>query len=286
MAPRSLAKDALRVLLDLTARLTRHFPRRQTARILNYHEVLAGDRRPSNPYNQVNASALAEHVEALQQAGFSFVTVSELARRMVGGVSGSGRLVALTFDDGLEEHVSTVLPILTKRGVTATFYVLPGRTAQPTQLGRAEGRHLDEKEIRSLARAGMEVGSHSWSHPVLSRLSPDRIQQEVGASRTELARILGAVPTTFAYPYGSRSTYDERVIEAVRRAGYRNAVCTTVGPNDPSTPLFEMRRIPVYGGDSPSLVVARALGAYDWVGRVQGLWLKLFPHHSTRRAAE
>ncbi len=129
----------------------------------------------------------------------------------------------------------------------------------------------------------MEIGSHSNSHPVLSRLAPSDLEREVSGSREELGRILGSPPASFGYPYGSRQTFDRDVVDAVRRAGYSSAVCTMIGANRHATPRYELRRIPVYGTDGPDTVLARAAGAYDWVGGLQEHWLRLFPHHSTRK---
>jgi len=153
-------------------------------------------------------------------------------------------------------------------------------------MGRPGARHLDRDQIRAMHDAGMEIGSHSRTHRVLSRLGPDEIEDEISGSRDDLASITGASPVSFAYPYGSRTTYDDRVVAAVRRAGYTSAVSTGIGANDASTSMFELRRIPVYGTDDRRRLLARARGAYDWTGLAQEVWLKTFPHRSTRRGMD
>lgn len=279
---RQLIKDTLRIGLDVGSHLTRHLPRSPAVHLLNYHEVLDGPGAVEDPYNQVSVRSLAAHIDALLGRGFRFVTVSGMMQLLRRNDADIDLTVGLTFDDGLREHAALVLPILQERGVSATFYVLAGAFGARSTLGR-KVHHLTKEEVQSLAGAGMEVGSHSSSHPVLSRLGPDQLEREVAGSREDLARILGEPPVTFGYPYGSRRTFDDSVVEAVSRAGYESAVCTVIGANDPDTPRYELRRIPVYGTDGPGTVVARALGAYDWVGRLQETWLRFFPHHSTTR---
>ena len=106
-------------------------------------------------------------MDALITAGYKMLTVSQLMARMKQPAEPLSELLALTFDDGLVEHASRVLPILTERKIAATFYVLTGRSGEAPNMGSREGRHLTREEISDLADVGMEVGSHSRSHPVL-----------------------------------------------------------------------------------------------------------------------
>jgi peptidoglycan/xylan/chitin deacetylase (PgdA/CDA1 family) len=267
------------------ARLTLHLPHAQGARILTYHEVLAGDQPCPNPFNQVSAGRLAAQVDRLLEAGYTLVTVSDLAAKLALPGQDLGRIVSLTFDDGLAEHSELVLPILGRRGVRATFYILTGRIGRYRGGGRGPGRHLTADEIVALESAGMEVGSHGRNHTALIRLGPGELRDEITGSRDDLARLLGSPPLSFSYPYGTPETYGPRAVEEVRAAGYSNAVCTTLGANRPGSPLHELRRIPAYDTDDPDLTLARARGAYDWAGRLQGMWLRLFPHHSSRKGS-
>ena len=130
--------------------------------------------------------------------------------------------------------------------------------------------------------AGMEVGSHSRSHPVLIRLGAAGLAAEISGSRRDLEEILGHPPRSFSYPYGSRRTFDPRVVAAVRTAGFETAVSTIPGGNQAGTPPYSLRRIAVYQSDDPALVVAKARGGLDWTGSLQEIWLRLFPHHSVR----
>ena len=189
----------------------------------------------------------------------------------------------MAFDDGLQEHLSIALPILQELGARATFYVVSGYLGRTTDALPYQGQHLGAQDVLALRDAGMEIGSHTRTHPVLARLSNEQIDAELAGSRQDLADLLGEAPPALAYPFGSPGTIDPRVLDGARRAGYGHAVSTRIGSNSADTDRFVLRRIPVYDHDEERVVLAKALGALDWLGRVQHVWLKMFPHHSTRR---
>lgn len=280
---RAILKSGMRVGLDLSAHILSHIPRRDAVRVLTYHEVFPGDAPCANPYNQVSARRLAAQIDTLLEAGYTFATISRMAAMLGDPGADLARTVCLTFDDGLQEHATLVLPILRERGVAATFYVLTGRVGRFRGGGRGPGRHLSPAELGDMAAAGMEIGSHGKDHAVLVRLSGSGLDEEVGGSRDDLTRLLGAPPSSFSYPYGTPDSYGAAAVAAVRRAGYANAVSTIVGANRPGTSIWELRRIPSYDSDTPNLTLARARGAYDWTGRLQGAWLALFPHHASMK---
>jgi peptidoglycan/xylan/chitin deacetylase (PgdA/CDA1 family) len=71
--------------------------------------------------------------------------------------------------------------------------------------------------LRELASAGWEVGSHTCSHPHLSRLDDGALERELVESRAMCTEKLGTPCRSIAYPYGD---VDARVVEAARSAGY------------------------------------------------------------------
>lgn len=80
---------------------------------------------------------------------------------------------------------------------------------------------LDWSEIREMADCGMEIGSHSASHPILSRISDERLREEVEGSRKELESRIGTEVCAFSYPAGGKIEYvGEKVKLAVKEAGY------------------------------------------------------------------
>jgi peptidoglycan/xylan/chitin deacetylase (PgdA/CDA1 family) len=111
---------------------------------------------------------------------------------------------------------------------------------------------------RKMHRAGIAFGSHTASHPILSREPRERVQAEVRDSKTEIERHLGGTVTAFAYPNGTTADFSDSVAQEVAGAGYRHACTTVPGINDEHTnPLF-LRRINIHNG-----MCSRADGNFD-----------------------
>jgi peptidoglycan/xylan/chitin deacetylase (PgdA/CDA1 family) len=118
--------------------------------------------------------------------------------------------VKLAFDDGNRSDIEHALPALSRRQMTARFFVLAGRIG-------AE-RFLSALDVSSLHAAGMGIGSHGLDHRDWRTLGADELANELAASRRALAEIVGENVLEAACPFGS---YDRRVLRAARVAGYR-----------------------------------------------------------------
>jgi hypothetical protein len=122
-----------------------------------------------------------------------------------------------------------------------------------TQVLRSEPRSekrwrlVNIGELRALADAGMTVGAHTLSHPVLSLCSEEEARHEILESKNDLERALGGPVWAFAYPFGNSSTMGEREVALAREAGFSCAFLNVehwrAGPADP----FALPRIHVSG---------------------------------------
>jgi peptidoglycan/xylan/chitin deacetylase (PgdA/CDA1 family) len=108
-------------------------------------------------------------------------------------------------------------------------------------------RFMTVAELRELVASGaIEVGAHTRSHAMLSARSPGQQRDEIGGSRADLERWLERPVTSFAYPFGARSSeYRAPAVRAVRAAGFESAVSTTRRHVDARSPLLELPRFPV-----------------------------------------
>lgn len=86
-------------------------------------------------------------------------------------------------------------------------------------------------QVREMARAGIEFGSHTVSHPILTQLDDAALERELVESRTTIAEMTGQPVNIFAYPDGGPKAFDTRVIAAVQRAGYQLGLAYIPGPN-------------------------------------------------------
>jgi peptidoglycan/xylan/chitin deacetylase (PgdA/CDA1 family) len=128
-------------------------------------------------------------------------------------------------------------------------------------LGPALPRHLmmDDAQVRALFEAGMGVGGHTCTHPIMAMLSEPEAAAEVIDNRDTLRDIIGVLPGTFAYPNGKPGKdFGPRDRDLVVSAGYRNAMSTLAGVSTTQTHGHEMPRF-VLNEATPLRIVMRVL---------------------------
>ena len=82
-------------------------------------------------------------------------------------------------------------------------------------------------ELQEMAAAGIEIGSHTINHPILSRIPLDNLDHEIADSKRHLERKIGQPIKTFCYPNSAPGDINDAVVAAVQRAGYLGAVFGT-----------------------------------------------------------
>ena len=219
--------------------------------VLCYHAV-------SDTWHQrlsVPAAALEEQLRHLIGRGWRPVGAVEAG-------TSTGKLLHVTFDDAFTS-VRNALPALERTGAKATVfactgYADDGRALAVPELDGAPAAELETMtwdELRGLADRGIEVSSHTVSHPHLPRLSDDELAAELRDSKQRLEDELGRPCRVLAYPFGD---CDDRVRAAARNAGYEVAFGL---PGDASgRDPFDVFRVGVWNGDSPRKVAIKANG--------------------------
>ena len=101
---------------------------------------------------------------------------------------------------------------------------------------------LSWDEVRELLRGGMRVGSHTATHPILSRVGPEEARREIASSRQVLEKETGRKITLLAYPNGRREDFTEETVRLAREAGYEAAFTTLFKNNRPEEDLFQLGR--------------------------------------------
>jgi len=168
------------------------------------------------------------------------------------------RTLAVTFDDAYLSVLELAFPILDALELPGTVFAVTDFADSGRSLiwdgidVWAEGDHADElrglswAQLADLDRAGWEIGSHTRTHPRLTRLDDEALAKELVASRAACERALGRPCRSFAYPYGD---VDRRVVAAAGRAGYV-AAGTLPSRLEPSPSALDWPRVGVYRGDS------------------------------------
>ncbi len=216
--------------------------RRSGTPILMYHQV--GAPRPGSALNKwrVREEDFAWQLDALRRRGYRGAALRDLLEASTTG----SRLAVLTFDDGYRGVFARALPALLDRGFSATLFVVADKLGGTNDWdGETPGEALlSADEVRKLHAEGLEIGSHGATHRALTRLSDGELSQEVAGSRETLERLVGAPVMSFCYPFGD---FDDRVVEAVRRAGYRAATVIRGGISKDLSDPFRLKRIAVRG---------------------------------------
>jgi peptidoglycan/xylan/chitin deacetylase (PgdA/CDA1 family) len=152
-------------------------------------------------------------------AGYQPTTLATVGAAMNGSIDPPARCVVLTFDDALLSQSLNAVPVLTDLNVPAVFFVLPGF---------ADGvhRYMGNADLQALAYAGFDVELHTCNHPNLALLARSNLSAfyaEIQDCRYILESIIGEPVQYLAYPSGA---YDQTVVNAVGRLGYRGAFTT------------------------------------------------------------
>jgi peptidoglycan/xylan/chitin deacetylase (PgdA/CDA1 family) len=225
--------------------------RNKRAVILGYHGVADCPRKDDEFMLQLSPAKFRAQLELILSAGYRFVTVAELAQRAAGRRPPRG-FAAVSFDDAMRNVFTTAWPILAELGIPATVYV-------PTDwLGRrspwigpgGDGAIATETELRQLAAAGWELGTHTSTHADLSRLDYGACRREIDASCGVLGPIAGERVQTLAYPFGR---YGAAAIAAARDAGLLAAVATCSRSWEP----YELTRAMIGSADPFPVVLLR-----------------------------
>jgi peptidoglycan-N-acetylglucosamine deacetylase len=115
----------------------------------------------------------------------------------------SGNYVAMTFDDGPHpQNTPRLLDMLRARNIKATFYVI--------------GRSVDAypQILRRTVAEGHEIGNHSNSHPLLTKLSDEKLRAEVQLCQDAVVRAAGIKPITLRPPYGGLLQRQRELVHA------------------------------------------------------------------------
>jgi peptidoglycan/xylan/chitin deacetylase (PgdA/CDA1 family) len=223
--------------------------------ILMYH-YLSAPPPDANIYRQdlsVSPELFAAHLDAMQEAGYTTITLYELVAYLVNGVPLPEKPVIITFDDGYRDTYANAFPLLKSHGMVATFFVITDF------MDEERPEYLTWDMAREMLAAGMRIESHGRNH--VSLLDKDRdylVWQALGSMET-IQYELGVRPRFVSYPAGE---YDRRVADLFASAGYWAGTTTAQGATHSSDALFDLKRVRVRGTTSAEELLR--LLSLDW----------------------
>ncbi|HET6279303.1 MAG TPA: polysaccharide deacetylase family protein [Candidatus Polarisedimenticolia bacterium] len=225
--------------------------------VFMYHDVVeigAPIDDAHRPY-AITTDQFRRQLQALARAG---ITGTRLDRHLDPGAETPGRACVMTFDDGHASNCTHALPILVEAGFRATFFITAG------WVGSAP--YMTWDQIRSLAQAGMEIGSHSMTHRPPALLTAAELDSEMRDSKKLLEDRLGQAVVTASSPTGF---FNPGMIPAARAAGYRALCYGRIGVWDGRAAQAAIPRIPVKPGDDAARVLRMATGDRLLIGSMR-----------------
>ncbi|MGE5606091.1 MAG: polysaccharide deacetylase family protein [Bacteroidota bacterium] len=206
---------------------------------LTYHRIIS---KASSIYDYT-PEQLEGHLQYLKEHGYTPITALEMVEMLANPGQLPEKPVVLTFDDGHKSHYTTVFPLLKKFGYRATFFVYTDVIAEKSE------KQLTWDELRTMSREGMDIQSHTKSHPRLTQAKKNesqavylkRLQSEIQGSKGILEEKLEQEVDILAYPYG---WFNQTIETMAVEAGYRGIFTVNWGVNSlTENPLRIKRRV-------------------------------------------
>ena len=217
--------------------------------ILMYHAVEAG--APSGYGYAVSAAQFERQLDAIRRAGLETISLGQLFDGLDGKAPLPRKPIVLTFDDAYRNIYEVAWPLMRERAMTGTLFAVAAHVGGSNEWDQEKGMPrlelMDLAELKSLADAGWEIGSHGCRHLELAKADKTQQRDEIVRSMSQLESLLGTAPDFYAYPYGS---YTELAKEMLREAGYRGGCSMFSRAASVTADRFCMRRVMPHRGDS------------------------------------
>lgn len=223
--------------------------RRETP-VIMYHRFIEQDSEKGVHGTWMPITMFEKHLRLMKWLGYETLTFRDLADKgFIHRLQYGKKYLMITADDGYQDNLTRMLPLLEKYGYKAVVYVVTGEgynrwdvehpTNPDTKVSLMSG-----EQVKALAASGhVEIGGHTLTHPRLSKLTPEQQAHEIQENKRQLEALLGHPLLSFAYPYGDMN---ESAKEQAITAGYRFAVATNSGPKAMHQDPYQIRRIAIF----------------------------------------
>lgn len=174
-------------------------------------------------------------IHHLKENNYHSITPDQLADYLKKKTSLPPRPVLITFDDGYEDNYKNAYPILKKYGFHGTIFIIVNSVGRPG--------YLTWEQAKEMSRNGISIQSHTMNHLPLSKLSEEKVKEELADSRKIIEKNIGQPVRYVAYPEGS---YNRLIEQLAEKSGYRGGFSIRYGIVDATSHPFGMERIAIF----------------------------------------
>lgn len=172
---------------------------------------------------EITPNRLINLIEEYLRKGYSFVSVDRLCD-MINTNKFDKKFVVVTLDDGYADNFEIAYPIFKRYKIPFCIFV----TKDFIDNGKKLYQMLSEDQIIQLSNDSLcTIGSHTVTHPHLSRLTVEEQCKEINVCGDWLASLIGHPVTCFAYPYGD---YNKETLAEIKQSGLSCAFSAWGGP--------------------------------------------------------
>ncbi|MCC9166944.1 polysaccharide deacetylase family protein [Pontibacter harenae] len=226
---------------------------RKQVPILCYHQIRdwrANDSKSAKAYI-VPEDRFKEQIKMLADSGYQTILPDQLLAYLNYGTPLPSKPIMLTFDDTNLDQFTVAAPELEKYGFKGVFFVMT------VSLGRP--RYMSKAQVKELADAGHEIGSHTWDHHNVKKYKGNDWVTQVEKPSRQLAEITGKEIKYFAYPFG---LWNAEAIPELKSRGMV-AAFQLAGKYDEQDPLYSIRRIIASGYWSAKSLHSNMVNSFD-----------------------
>jgi peptidoglycan/xylan/chitin deacetylase (PgdA/CDA1 family) len=186
------------------------------------------------------------------------------------------RSLVITFDDGYRTIYEVAFPVLQDYGMCATIFLTVGERGimmPDTRLPSLSGHSmLSWYEILEMHQWGIDFGAHTLTHPDLTCLSVDRIENEIVESKAIIEDALSAPVVCFAYPYGHYNHQSRKLV----RQHFACACSDNLGLIHAGSDLYALERVDGYYLRTKRLFDLMLTGLFPWYIKVRSIprWVR------------
>jgi len=213
--------------------------------ILMYHQIDMPPAEAKLRSLYVHPHSFARQMRLLQRLGYQAMCLSKLTPYLRG--QRQGKVIGITFDDGYLDNLQNALPVLIQHGFSATCYVISDNIGKYNtwNVHRVGVRKtlMSKEHIQEWLAAGLEVGSHSVSHPHLTQCRRPEAWRQLVDSKRALEDQFSLGIEHFCYPYGE---YNPEIRAMAAEAGYQTSTTTRRSRVWPADDLLALPRVAVY----------------------------------------